>query len=484
MRIWLVWLLSVVGLIGAETIPPGPSPIAAPALKAAPKTVCIIPIKTEIGPPLVYVIRRGVKEAIEKEADLLVLDMDTPGGMVATTFEILKILNEFKGETATYVNKAAFSAGSFIAAGTRKIYMAPGSVIGAAAPIMISPEGQPQSLPDTIERKQISGLRAMVRTSAEKHGHNAAVFEAMIDKTKGLTIDGVVIAKEGEILTLTNTEAEKEYGTPPKKLLSAGTFASLDALLKETGYGSANRLEIIPTGMEKIGSWLNALRPLLLMIGLLGLYMEFKAPGMGVPGVVGACALVLFFAGGYVAGLSGFEWVLLFILGLALIFVDLFLFPGTFVLGLAGAGLVLIAIIMAMVDLYPTPGPGPSLPRLPSFDVFSLPIRQLAIAMAGAAVGIWLLSRILPKTHLYQSVVSTSVSGTRTEIVQEQQRSARQGQTGVALSTLRPGGKAQFGEEILDVMTQGEMIAKGTPVRILRHSGSEAVVEALPGASA
>ena len=89
------------------------------------------------------------------------------------------------------------------------------------------------------------------------------------------------------------------------------------------------------------------------------------------------------------------------------------------------------------------------------------------------------LSRILPKTSLYRNVVSTGVSGTRTEAAQEQRRSVRLGLSGTALSTLRPGGKAQFGEEIFDVMTQGEMLAKGTPVRIIGHSGTEAVVEAV-----
>jgi membrane-bound serine protease (ClpP class) len=231
--------------------------------------------------------------------------------------------------------------------------------------------------------------------------------------------------------------------------------------------------------MEQIGSWLNAISPLLLIIGILGLYAEFQHPGFGLPGIGGISAFVLYFLGGYIAGLSGLEWVIVFIIGLALILVDLFVYPGTFLLGLTGAGLILLAIIMAMVDLYPNPGPSPGLPKLPSFDVFSLPIRQLVIALAGTAVGIWVLSRILPKTPLYRMVVSTGASGTRTEAVQEQQRSARLGQVGTALSTLRPGGKAQFGEEILDVMTQGELLIKGTKVRIIRHSGTEAVVEAV-----
>src|SRR5438105_6179123 len=196
------------------------------------RKVYVLPVRDDIMPPLVYLVRRGVKEAMEAKADLLVLDMKTNGGRVDTTREIIEILEQFKGDTVTFVNKDAFSAGAFISVATKRIYMAPGSVIGAAAPIMLSPGGDGvEKISDTYEKKMTSAVRAMVRTSAEKNGYNIAVVEAMIDKTKGLTIDGQVIAKEGEILTLTNTEAEKNYGNPPKPLLSSGTVESLDALL-------------------------------------------------------------------------------------------------------------------------------------------------------------------------------------------------------------------------------------------------------------
>src|SRR5262249_47376409 len=156
-----------------------------------------------------------------------------------------------KGQTVTYVNKSAFSAGAFIAVATQQIYMAPESVIGAAAPVVMSPGGGGiEKVPDTYEIKMNSAVRAMMRTSAEKNGHNIAVVEAMIDKNKGLTIDGTVIVKEGDLLTLTNTEAEKEYGTPPKKLLSLGTVESLDVLLKRLGGGHVERHDIKPTGAE------------------------------------------------------------------------------------------------------------------------------------------------------------------------------------------------------------------------------------------
>src|SRR5437867_9002099 len=231
MRVALAWFAFLISLLGSVN----------PAASATNTgKVFILPIRDDIMPPLVYLVRRGVKEAMEAKADLLLLDMDTNGGRVDTTREIISILNQFPGDTVTYVNKDAFSAGAFISVATRHIYMAPGSVIGAAAPVMLSPGGEGvEKVPDTYEKKMTSAVRAMVRTSAEKNGYNIAVVEAMIDKTKGLTVDGQVIAKEGEILTLTNTEAEKKYGNPPKPLLSSGTVESLDELLKQLGFGDA-----------------------------------------------------------------------------------------------------------------------------------------------------------------------------------------------------------------------------------------------------
>ena len=451
----------------------GPGQISAEAPAGA-KKVYILPIRENIMPPLVYLVRRGVKEAMEAKADLLVLDMQTNGGRVDTTREIISILDQFKGDTVTYVNKDAFSAGAFISVATKKIYMAPGSVIGAAAPIVLSPGGDGvEKVPDTYEKKMTSAVKAMVRTSAEKNGYNIAVVEAMIDKTKGLTIDGQVIAKEGEILTLTNTEAEKEYGTPPKPLLSSGTVETLDALLKKLGYGDALRQEIKPTGAEKLATWLNAISPLLLLIGIIGIYLEFKMPGVALPGIIGVAAFALYFFGSYIAGLSGMEWVLVFLVGLALVVVEIFIYPGTIAIGLAGTGLMLVALVMAMVDIYP------GMPSIPSLPQLRLPMQQILIAMGGGAAAILILSRFLPRTSVYHKLVSQSASGVKTEAAVEKQKASRQGQIGMTISPLRPGGKAQFGDEILDVISQGDLVAKGTRVRIIGYSGTEALVEVL-----
>jgi membrane-bound serine protease (ClpP class) len=434
--------------------------------------VYILPIRENITSSLVYVVRRGVKEAMEANADAIIFDMETNGGRVDTTLEIIQIISKFKGLTVTYVNNRAFSAGAFISVATQKIFMAPQSVIGAAAIVAQSPGGSGiEKLPDTVEAKITSGFSAVIRAQAEKNGHNVEVVQAMIDKTKALEIEGDVLNKEGNILTLTDRQAAKEYGNPPKPLLSSGTVESLDALLELLGYAGAQRVEIKPTGAEKLGTWINTISPLLLIIGIIGFYIEFKTPGFGLPGIVGIVAFAIYFVGGYVAGLSAAGWVIVFVVGLILVLLELLVFPGTYVAGIAGAGLMLVALVMGMVDMYP------GTPALPTFPQLQVPLRDIGVAIAVSFVLALVLARYLPRTPLYHQLVSQSASGVTSVAALEARQEARLGQTGLAISQLYPGGKARFGDELLDVVTRGELVEKGRPVKIIGHNGPNAVVQ-------
>jgi membrane-bound serine protease (ClpP class) len=199
--------------------------------------------------------------------------------------------------------------------------------------------------------------------------------------------------------------------------------------------------------------------------------MEFKTPGFGVPGITALIAVALYFFGGYIAGLSGMEWILVFIVGLVLVALELFLWPGTIALGLMGAALMLTALVMAMVDVYP------GMPSVPTLPQLKLPLQQLALAFTGGVVAVLVLGRFLPKTPVYRLLVSQGASGMGSEAKQEEQRAALQGQVGVAVSNLRPGGKAQFGDQIVDVISQGDLVPKGARVRVIGFSGTEAIIE-------
>ena len=189
----------------------------------------VIPVRDDIMPPILYVIRRGVKEAMVAEADCLIIDMETNGGRVDITEEIFGIIDKFKGETVTYVNRDAYSAGAFIAVSTDQIYMAPQSVIGAAAPIMMGPGGGASELPSTMEAKMNSAIRAKIRTQAEKNGYAIDVIEAMVDKSKTLERDGKTICAEGEILMRISPSAQMVLPSR-SSVLDLSTIASMTSM--------------------------------------------------------------------------------------------------------------------------------------------------------------------------------------------------------------------------------------------------------------
>lgn len=463
-RLILLWVALVMAVLPGRT---AEVEVSAPAGR-----VYVLPIRDDIFEPMVYLVRRGVKAAMEAKADTLILDMDTNGGEVGATLEIIEILAKFEGRKVTYVNAKAYSAGAFISVATEAIYMAPESVIGAAAPIMMSPGGTGvQEMPSTMEVKMTSALSAKIRAYAQKNGHNPTVVNAMINKQTELILDGETLNEKGQILTLTNREAERQYGDPPKPLLSAGTVETLEDLITKLGHASAVVTRIEPTGAEQVASWLTGLNWLWLIIGVAGIYLEFKTPGFGLPGIAGICGFALYFLGSYVAGLAGLEWALLFVLGLVLVILEIFVWPGTVVAGLGGMALILVSLVMALVDMYPGMPPVPTLPQL------RLPLRDLGIAAIGSLGVIVLLARLLPRTPLYAVLVSQDASGVRSVEQRDATAASRVGREGIALSPLHPGGRARFGDEVLDVTTQGEMIELGAAVRIIHHSLGGAVVE-------
>ncbi len=458
----------------------------APSQENLKKKIYVIPVRNDIMPPILYVIRRGVKEAMEAEAECIIIDMNTNGGRVDITEEIFGIINKFKGKTVTYVNKDAYSAGAFIAVSTDQVYMAPQSVIGAAAPIMMGPGGGAAELPSTMEAKMNSAIRAKIRTQAEKNGYAIDVIEAMVDKSKTLERDGKTICAKDEILTLTDIEAATKYGEEQTPLLSSGTVENIDTLIKELGYTDAERIDIKPLGAEELGFWISTISPLLLLIGIGGLYIEFKTPGFGVFGAIGIAALVIYFFGGYVSGLAGIEWVGIFLLGIVLVAIEIFIIPGTLIVGLCGAVCIFISIIMGMTDLYPNlpwfpisptvDGPAPVEGIDFSMPDFGKPLRDISIAILLSVPLIWALSKWLPRSKHLAQLVTASVSGAESIAALAANLQSRQNQIGTTTTPLNPGGKALFGDELCSVITQGEMVESGTSVKVIGNTGNDLVV--------
>ena len=418
---------------------------------------------------MVYLVRRGVREAVAHHADALILNMNTNGGRTDSMEEIVRALETFpdQDQTYTYIDKKAASAGAFISSATRHITMAPGSVIGAATPVMLSSSQEVQQLPESYEKKITSFFEATGRATAERHGHNPAVFAAMVDRETGLTLDGTVIVPKGSILTLTNTEAERKYGTPPQSLLSDGTYATLDDLIHAVAGPDARVLTLRPTGFERLARIFTAIAPFLLTAGMVLGYLEFKAQGTLVFGILAALCFLIFFFGHYVAGLSGYEPVILFVIGLALIAFEVIVLPGLLLPALTGFLLVIASVLYAMADHRPSGGLFPSMAELRT------PVLTLLLSIGMAGVLILVLGRFLPTLPWARPLEEATVHGDGSSPDAHRIPPGSEGET---LTLLRPAGTARFGDRRIDVVSDGGFVAPGTRVRVLRVEGIRVVV--------
>lgn len=476
------WLLPLLGLwllcptFGAEasaaavTVASAPSPdssVAPPAFR-----VHVIPVRGPIGSAVLYLVRRGIKEAIEQKADALVFDMKTPGGELDSTFSIMEAIARFPGTTITYVNSEAMSAGAFISATTNEIWFSPEGIIGAAAPV--SAGGQ--DVEATMKLKIVSYLKARVRAMSEGKGYRGEVISAMIDADKELKIGDEVIKGKGELLSLTAGEAAKSYGDPPRTLLSAGTAKSVDDLIvRRFGPTRPVVTTLAMTWSEAFAVWLNSISPILMGLGMLALFIEFKTPGFGVFGIVGIVCLAVVFMGNYVAGLSGHEPVVIFGLGMVLVALELFFFPGVVLVALAGVVLMFGSLVWSMADIWPNE------PVVFSATLFLQPLLNVGLGLLIAVTLGLLLVRFIPQGWFWDrmilsSAVSRSAQAAGGAPERLENTDGMIGRRGVAATALRPAGQVEIDGVRYEARVEVGALDAGTAVTVVRRTDFALIV--------
>lgn len=432
--------------------------------------VFVVPLKGEVSEAQFFFLRRSLKEAERQGASAFVIEMDTYGGELKAATRMLEALFKTAIPTVTYINTNAGSAGALVALSTKKIFMAPVSAIGAAAPVMVGGE----NLPSTMNDKVTSYFSGYFRSAAERNGYNPDIAEAFISKEKEVKIGDRMVHAKGSLLTLSAQEAARvEEG---RTILAAGIAETLDEAVQKAGYsGSVRRVE--PTGFEKIALWITSFASLFLLGGIIGAYIEIKTPGFGLAGMASVVCFVVFFTGHYLAGLAGWEVFAFFFIGVLLVLGELLLHPGTILPGVLGVFLILGAILWAMIDRYPSES------WIPTAEMLLAPMTTLGISLLLGAIVMVALAKILPRTSLYGRLVLSASSGSMTFPGQAAEQTsmpiATPGMTGVAVTPLRPSGKAQFGELLLDVVTRGEFLETESGVRIFAVEGSRIVVDPL-----
>jgi membrane-bound serine protease (ClpP class) len=398
-------------------------------------------------------IARSLREAEAAGAAAAYLDIDTPGGRVDAAQRIVDAVRRADIPVYAYVNPRAFSAGAMIALAADSIYMRSGGVIGAATPV----DGQGQKAPAKI----VSAMRAEFRALAEERGLDPRVAEAMVDEE--IEIPGLVA--KGELLTLSTNEALRvRFAT-----------AAVDGepeLLAAVGLPGARIVATKANWAENVVRFVThpLVAPLLLSLGVLGLVFEIKTGGFGLGGAFGLLSLGLFFGSSFLIGLAGWEEVLLLGLGATALAVEVFVLPGFGIAGIAGLLAVSAAIVLAMVSNSPT-----------TTDIMqAITVLGVSFLITAAATFAWL--RHLPSSGRFGGLFLRGGMAQAEGYISAPARAELVGQGGVAATDLRPAGVAVVGAERLDVVTEGEYLAQGTPVEVVRSEGYRHVVRAVPKA--
>jgi len=212
------------------------------------------------------------------------------------------------------------------------------------------------------------------------------------------------------------------------------------------------------------------------VIVLIGAYVEFQHPGLILPGVTALVALAIFLAAPYAAGLANIWTVIVLIAGLVMLGIEVVAVPGFGLLGLAGTALIVIALLGTFVPAEPNL-PTFSLPNLQAtWDGLYLGVKVLASSVLVSICGILMLARYLPRTRVAAGLIIANPDAQSLPISDAHLRVAQVGDVGVVTGDLRPGGQARFGQEVIDVQSQGEYIEAGRRVRVIRRDGMNVIV--------
>jgi membrane-bound serine protease (ClpP class) len=461
-------------------------------------TIFEIPIQGEIDRALVVFIRRGIERAQNDGADIILFDINTFGGRVDSALQIATLIGSAESaETLAFVTTGpestgvSWSAGALISFSANRIFMAPGTSLGAAAPVIMGAEG-----PQAASEKVVSALRAQMAALAEKNGYPPSIARAMVDedielvevfideeltvmtaeelmdaereakKTGRVVERGMVISPAGKLLTLTAREMER-YG------VSSGTFSGQNELLQSLELEEYEVVSLAATPADRAVGFLtgSAFTSILIILGLVALFLEITSPGFGVPGTIAIICFAIVFASYALLGTVGSIELILFVLGLILLILEIFVIPGFGVAGVTGIALIVGSLILSMQGFV-----------LPDFqwqrDLFRRNILVVGLSTVSSIIIFGVLAYSIPQLKLFNRLtLKAAQTAEEGFTVQSREEEARlSGRRGVTVTKLRPVGKAEIEGEVVYVETEGEFVEAGTEVQVIEVSGNRILV--------
>ena len=470
-----------------------------------PVQAAVIVCKGTIDDGLYKSIKRRTEIALKGGVDYLIYEIETYGGEVAAADDISKyfILEVAKrAHTVAYVNTEAISAGAMISVSCNDIIMRENTTIGDCAPITLG--GKLEG----VEREKVeSFVRATFARAAEANKYPMPLLKAMV--TVGTEVYRVKNTKTGqweyfeteqlpkdartydlknkelvvtskELLTLTASKAA-EYGIA--RAVVKDVNGVLSFLEKRDGVEfSAGPIKLETNWSEEMVRWLNspAVLGVLVTIALLGLYIEFQTPGVWLPGLVAVICFVLIVGSRFLTGMANWVEVALFVTGVMLLLIEVFLIPGFGFAGFIGIVFILVGLFGMLIKTPPGQIPWPQSDY--DWKMFTDQVWAIGLGFLAFLVIAGMISKYLPKTTLFGRLVLSPKAGQGgTEVNLTAPPDAGQinikvGQIGEATSRLRPAGKARFAQAVVDVVTEGSFVDKGARVMIMEVSGNRVVV--------
>ncbi|MCK5241128.1 nodulation protein NfeD [bacterium] len=456
---------------------------------AAKQDVHYFKLDTEVHFGMSGFVKRVIQKAKNENAAAIIIGIDTFGGRVDSALEIIEHINAAQDlPVYAYIEDKAWSAGALLALGCKAIYMKSGSSIGSATPVSA---GGGQAKTEALGEKYISAIRAKFRSVAEKNGYPPNLAAAMVDKdlevwqvsvndqTKYLTQDEIDLAKKekkevsigpkvtakGKLLNLT-AQQSLAYG------LSQAMIENKEALLQALEMPQATIVVQERNWTEFVAGFLTSsmISGLLMMIGLIALYTEISNPGFGWAGIVGITALGLLFWGKYIVNLAEMTEFMIFAVGIILLLVEIFVIPGFGITGIAGIAFMCIGLYLAFVPFV--------IPKYPwDFTLFTRTLVLMFVSILTSITGFLILLHFLPSLPGLNRLVLTREQRQEDGFsVATESTTALIGSVGKATTTLRPVGKGQFGQKLLDVVAESGFIEKDTSITIIDVTGNRILV--------
>lgn len=413
-------------------------------------------IREEIAPPVWHHVKKAFREANDLHADIILINMNTYGGMLDAADSIRTKILDSKIPVYVFINKNAASAGALISIACDSIYMAPGSSMGAAT--VVNQKGE--VLPDKYQ----SYMRSIMRSTAEVNGRNPDIAQAMVDPS--IYVAGV--SDSGKVLTFTPSEAIKNG-------FCEAEVGSIKELLQHAGINQYDIEKQQLTATDKITGFLITpmISGLLIMIIIGGIYFELQTPGIGFPLAAAVVAALLYFAPLYMEGLANHWEILLFIVGLILLALEIFAIPGFGVTGFAGILLITTGLTLSLVAHI---GPGTL-----DYDFGSLikAFFLVVISMTiGIIVSIFLAKRLL-ESPSFRFALNNRQLASEGFTVAEEEYSSMIGKTGTAQTQLRPAGKILIDGDQYDAVSQISYIEKGDAIKVTGYNNGQLIVRKL-----